>query len=134
MQNIPSGLYHIWQNQKRMFVGRPSERIQSSPALGAVFCLDKPGIRCVYTYVAAITAKRESGLGCRQAAQFPVRSECVQEKRRRGRRKGSLLTRERKVGPLGIIRWEFKGGPTLRCNQASGPRSILTCLSSASER
>lgn len=50
---------------------------------------------------------------------------CKRE-RKEGRRKGSLLTRERKVGPVGIIRWEFKGGPNLRCNQASGPRSILT--------
>lgn len=55
-----------------------------------------------------------------------------------GRRKGSLLTRERKVGPFRIIRWEFKGAPNLQCNQASGPRSILThhffILSSPSER
>lgn len=37
---------------------------------------------------------------------------CAREKTE-GRRKGSLLTRGgRKVGPLGIIRWEFKGGPT----------------------
>lgn len=37
---------------------------------------------------------------------------CAGEKTE-GRRKGSLLTRGgRKVGPLWIIRWEFKGGPT----------------------
>lgn len=62
---------------------------------------------------------------------------CKREKKV-GRRKRSLLTRERNVEPLSIIRWEFNGGPNLRCNQPCGPRSVLTrhffILSSTSEQ
>lgn len=61
------------------------------------------------------------------------------QKRKEGgeKKRVVVITRERKVGWLRIIRWEYKGGPNLRCNQASGPRSDLTChfliLSCASE-
>lgn len=54
-------------------------------------------------------------------------SICGKKKRKRwrGEERGRCY-QERKVGLLGIIRWEFKGAPNLRYNQASGPRSVLT--------
>lgn len=41
-----------------------------------------------HIYIAAITAKSESGPSCRQATQFPTQSQFVKEKRRRGEERG----------------------------------------------
>lgn len=133
MQNFPSGLYHFWRNKKRMFVTRPRQAHTLTLFLH-VLLGSAPNLQHIATNHGQERKPPELQTGHTISNAIAI---CKREKKE-GRRKGSLLTRERKVGALRIIRWEFKGGPNLRCNQASGPRSASTrhffILSSTSEQ
>lgn len=114
VQNIPSGLC-----QKTL--AKSEMRVCQEARVSAYYSHCRPSspcfawmiweYGCVRPHVGAITAKREKKAPTGRTVSSVIRM-CAGEKTE-GRRKGSLLTRGgRKVGPLGIIRWEFKGGPT----------------------
>lgn len=109
-KTFPVGCITFEQNKKRMFVSRPSEHIRRLSALCFAWISYKYRAYCCNHGQEKKWSELQTGHTISNAITI-----CKREK---GRRKGSLLTRERKFGPLGIIRWEYKGGPNLQSSSS----------------